>query len=104
MSPIGKMLVKNWIFYVPQHLTSTIAHTMTNATMFDIVQEETTLEDDSKFELFCGIAHYKLKESYNPYIGVFLSDFVFVCPLYTNIYHVWMGQALIVVQLDRNQF
>ena len=33
-----------------------------------------------------------------PYIVIL----IFVCPPDTNIYHVWMGQALIIVRLDKN--
>jgi hypothetical protein len=57
--------------------------------VFDAVQENTTLYDDS-CDPICRIACDKPKESYNLYKDVLLSDFV-VCPHDTNIYHVWMG-------------
>lgn len=97
-------------FDIPFFLTShklqlgfwpSITYTMTNASMFDVVQENTTPKDDSRDPL-CGISHDKPKESYNPYIDVILGDFVLANPLDTNIFHVWMSQSLTIVQLDRN--
>lgn len=68
-------------------------HTMINASMFDVVQENTTPKDDSRDPL-CGISHDKPKESYSPYIDVILGDFVLANPPKTNIFHVWMSQSL----------
>lgn len=75
------------------------SYTMTDTSMFDAIQVDTTLQDDSS-DPFYGIACDKPIESYDPYKYVFLGDFVFVHPLY--IYRVYMGRTLIAMQLDRN--
>lgn len=74
---------------------------MTNASMFDIVQEDMTLDDDSRYP-FYEIACDKPRGFYNPHKDVFLVYFVLVCPLETNIYHVQRRRVLTIVQLDRN--
>lgn len=74
---------------------------MIDASMLEAFQEDTTPEDDSK-DLLCAFNKYE--ESYNPHKDVLLGDFVLVHPVGTIIYHVWMGQTLTIVQLDRNHF
>lgn len=68
--------------------------------MLDIVQEDMTLEDDSRdpfYEISTNL------EEFTTFPKMFLLVyFVFVLPLETNIYYAWMGRALTIVQLESN--
>ena len=101
------MLLRNWLLHYPNALQATTCFLAINniygdnGSMIVVVQEDTKLVNDSKYPFYV-ITCDKPRESWSPYRGVILGNFVFNHPKDTTIYHVWMGQTLTTLQQDKN--